>query len=169
MSTTAALSARPLQAATTPGRKVAVVTESVDINRPTDIVWAAIADYALDLQWRVGITEMTPTPAGPPRNGTHIHEVLRSAGMTFTTDAVVSDVEEGISYRFVGSGTTGDVSGLRLVEPLTSISSRFTYQVELRPTRHYRLLRRVLEGALASGLRKDLRRLKMLLEQSGEQ
>ena len=65
--------------------------------------------------------------------------------------------------------TTGDVSGLRLVEPITASSSRFTYQVELRPTRQYRLLRRALQGALGSGPRKDLRRLKMMLEQSGEQ
>jgi hypothetical protein len=111
---------------------------------------------------------MTPNPAGPPRNGTHIHEVLRSAGMTFTTDAIVSDVEDG-GYRFAGSGTTGDVSGLRRVEPITASSSRFTYQVELSPTRQYRLLRRVLQGALGSGLRKDLQRLKVLLEHSGEQ
>ena len=169
MTTATAPSARPLQSATTPCRHVVVVTETVEIDRPVDTVWAAIADYALDLKWRVGITEMTPTPAGPPRNGTRIHEVLRSAGMTFTTDAIVSDVEDGVSYRFAGSGTTGEVSGLRLVEPVTSSSSRFTYEVELSPTRHYRFLRRALQSALGSGLRKDLQRLKTLLEQPGEQ
>lgn len=145
-------------------RRVVVVTERIEIERPASAVWAAIADYSFDLEWREGITEMTPQPAGAPRDGTRIHEVLRSSGMTFITDAVVFDVAPGVSYRFAGRGTTGEVRGMRTVEPTGDGTSIFTYQVELRPTRHYRVLRSLLGRALGAGLRKDLARLKRLME-----
>ena len=75
------------------------IEESVSIARPPEEVWAAIADYPFDLQWRRGITEMTPDPPGPPAPGTRVHEVLKMAGRSFTTDSTVSDVDPGISYR----------------------------------------------------------------------
>ena len=144
--------------------RATVVTASVQIERPAGEVWDAIADYSFDLQWRLGITEMTPDPAGPPQEGTRIHEVLRSAGMNFVTDANVFDVDPGVGYRFTGTGTTGIVRGLRRVEPESEGCSRFTYQVELQPRRHYRALRPLLKAALGSGLRKDLQRLKEIME-----
>jgi hypothetical protein len=144
--------------------KATVVTATVQIGRPANEVWDAIADYSFDLQWRLGITEMTPDSAGPPQEGTRIHEVLRSSGMSFVTDANVFDVDPGVGYRFTGTGTTGLVRGLRRVEPETRDSSRFTYQVELQPRRHYRALRPLLKAALGSGLRKDLQRLKQIME-----
>jgi Polyketide cyclase / dehydrase and lipid transport len=145
-------------------RRTVVVTERIEIARSAPEVWTAIADYSFDLVWRAGVTDMTPSPAGAPQDGTRIHEVLRSSGMTFTTDAVVSDVNEGVSYRFAGAGTIGRVSGMRLVEPTGDSNAVFTYQVELRPTRQYRLLRSLLGRTLRSGLRTDLQRLKELLE-----
>ena len=51
------------------------IEESVPIDRPPEQVWASIADYSFDLQWRRGITEMTPDPPGPPPLGSRIHEV----------------------------------------------------------------------------------------------
>lgn len=145
-------------------RRTVVVTERIEIARPAHEVWAAIADYSFDLTWREGITEMTPFPAGWPQDGTRTHEVMRSSGMTFTTDAVVSDVAPGVSYRFAGGGTVGRVCGMRSVEPTGDGSAAFTYRIELRPTRHYRLLRSLLGRTLGSGLRKDLQRLKQLME-----
>jgi hypothetical protein len=38
------------------------VKESVRIDRPPKEGWTSIADYSFDLQWRRGITEMTPDP-----------------------------------------------------------------------------------------------------------
>ena len=146
-------------------RRAAVVVATIEIDRPPSDVWAAIADYSFDLKWRLGIVEMTPDPPGQPQNGTRIREVLRSSGRSFITNATVFDVEPGVSYRFSGRGTTGLVSGQRRVEASESGErSVFTYHVELHPTGFYRLLRPVLKGALGSGLRKDLQRLKAMLE-----
>src|SRR5688572_11325648 len=90
-----------------PTTTAVVIEATIAIERSVADVWSAIADYSFDLRWREGLREMTPDPPGPPRDGTRTREVLRSGGLTFTTDSIVSDVDWGASYRFAGSGTIG--------------------------------------------------------------
>jgi hypothetical protein len=56
------------------------------------------------------------------------------AGRSFTTDSTVSDVDPGVSYRFAGSGTSGDIRGSRTVRAdQGGGGSVFTYQIDLEP------------------------------------
>jgi carbon monoxide dehydrogenase subunit G len=141
------------------------VEESVQISRTPADVWHAIADYSFDLQWRNGLREMTPEPPGPPAAGTKVHEVVRSSGRDYVADTVVSDLDPGVSYRFAGRGTIGGLAGGRTVgaDP-SGTGSVFTYAIELQPEGGMRLLRPVLSAMVRSGLKKDLKRLKALLE-----
>ena len=41
-----------LNSPVTVDRRTVVVTERIEIERPADEVWAAIADYSFDLVWR---------------------------------------------------------------------------------------------------------------------
>lgn len=142
------------------------VEESVAIARPPAEVWAAIADYSFDSEWRQGLEEMTPDPSGPPASGTQVREVVKFSGRTFTTDSVVTDIDPGVSYRFEGRGSSGAVHGGRSVRPGDGDESAvFTYDYELDPEGGMRVLGPLLAPVLRSGLRKDLRRLKTLLEQ----
>jgi carbon monoxide dehydrogenase subunit G len=141
------------------------IEESVRIDRPPEQVWASIADYSFDLRWRRGITEMTPDPPGPPQPGSRIHEILKLAGRRYTTDSTVTDVEPGVSYSFAGAGTSGDVRGGRTVMPDPGgDGSVFTYTIEVKPKGTARALGPLLLPLLRSGLQKDLKRLKALLE-----
>ena len=144
------------------------VEESVRIARPAADVWAAIADYPFDLQWRQGITEMRPEPPGPPALGTRVHEVLKLSGKRFTTDSTVVELDPGVSYAFAGRGTSGEVRGARTVRATPDgEGADFTYGIELQPARGLRILGPLLVPMLRSGLRKDLDRLKELLERDG--
>jgi len=141
------------------------VEESVQIAKPPSEVWNAIADYSLDLEWRRGLSEMTPDPPGPPAIGTRVHEVVRSSGRNYVADTEVTDLDPGVSYRFAGNGTIGDLSGSRTVQADSSgTGSVFTYQIELQPTGGMRLLGPLLGPMLRSGLKKDLQTLKAMLE-----
>lgn len=141
------------------------LTETVTIARPKQAVWDVIADYRADAHWRSGLLEMTPDPPGPPRDGTRVHEVLRTAGRTYVTDTVVSDVVEGTSYRFKGSGTSGDVRGQRRVEPNGDASvSEFTYEIELVLHGASRWMRPLVAKIMTASLRRDLQLLKGQLE-----
>src|SRR4051812_10149555 len=93
------------------------IEESVQIDRQPDEVWDAIANYAFDLEWRDGLKEMTPDPAGPPAPGTKVHEVVHNSGRDYVADTVVTHLDPGASYRFEGSGTIGGVAGRGPVPP----------------------------------------------------
>lgn len=137
----------------------------VEIDRHPDQVWAMVTDYDGDQRWRKGIIEMTPDVAGPPRVGTHVREVLKLAGREYTTDSTVTEVGPGMSYRFAGSGTSGQVRGRRSVRAgSTQDSAVFTYDVELEPQAIPRPARPFLAWWLRHNMRRDLNRLRRLLE-----
>ena len=141
------------------------VEESVQIARPPAEVWDAIADYSFDLEWRKGLSDMTPDPPGPPQVGTKVHEVVRNSGRDYVADTEVTELDFGVSYRFTGSGTIGGLSGRRTVKPSAEgTGAVFTYEIELQPEGGMRLLRPVLGSMVRSNLKKDLQKLKGLLE-----
>jgi hypothetical protein len=149
---------------TTAGR---VLRSHVDVvvGRPTATVWSVVSDYASDTRWRKGIVEMTPDTAGPPAVGSRVREVLELAGKRYVTDTTVTATGPGLSYRFSGEGTSGAVTGGRSVRagdrPGTSV---FTYDVEVVPDGVPRMLRPVLGWWLTHSLRRDLGRLRDLIE-----
>jgi Polyketide cyclase / dehydrase and lipid transport len=98
-------------------------------------VWKTIADYSFDLEWRNGLTEMTPDPPGGPEPGTKVHEVVHNMGRDYVADTVVTEVDPGTSYRFSGEGTIGGVAGGRSVRP-DGTGAVFTYEIELTPRGH---------------------------------
>jgi hypothetical protein len=141
------------------------VEASVQISRSPADVWNAIADYALDVQWRNGLLEMTPDPPGSAALGTKVHEVVRSSGRDYVADTVVTEFDPGVSYRFEGAGTIGGVGGGRIVRPdAQGTGARFTYEIDLQPKGGMRLLRPILGSMVRAGLKKDLQKLKGLLE-----
>jgi hypothetical protein len=140
------------------------IRESIEITKPSSVVWDAIADYGFDLQWRNGLKQMAPDPEGPAAMGTKIHEVVVTSGREYVADTIVTEFDPGMSYRFAGTGTIGGLSGGRSVEARGDTSSVFTYSIELEPHGRMRLLRPVIGPMVRSNLRKDLARLKELLE-----
>ena len=138
---------------------------SVEIARPPAEVWATVTDYENDRRWRRRITEMRPDVPGPPRVGTKVREVLQLGGRAYTTDTAVTEVGPGMSYRFAGRGTSGQVEGRRRVVPgLEPDSAVFTYDVDLQPEGVPRLAQPILHWWLRRSLDQDLARLRDLLE-----
>ena len=145
------------------------VTNSIDIERPPSEVWAVVSDYAADTIWRKGIAEMTPDADGPPRVGTRVREVLVLGGRTYTTETAVTDVGPGLTYGFSGTGTSGEVRGRRTVVAAgTPQSARFSYDVELEPNAVPRFLAPLMARWLGHSMRRDLRRLRRLVEERAD-
>ena len=141
------------------------VEESVQIHRPPAEVWEAIANYGFDREWRKGLKEMTPDPEGPAAPGTKVHEVVHNSGRDYVADTVVTDLDPGAAYRFAGDGTIGGLSGGRAVRAdEAGKGSVFTYTIDLQPKGGMRLLRPFLGPMVRSGLKKDLGKLKTLLD-----
>ena len=137
--------------------------QSTIVDRPADEVWAHVANYAFDLQWRDGLTDMTPNPDGPPKTGTTVHEELRSMGTTMVNDTTVTMISYH-AYRFVGGGTSGQVEGGRAVVAVGPSRSEFTYDINLTLNGPTRFFGPILRPILTRNLRKDLQRFRMLVE-----
>lgn len=137
----------------------------VQIQRSPADVWSLVTDYDSDRRWRKAIVEMTPDVPGAPRVGTNVREILHLAGRDYTTHTTVTETGPGMSYRFAGSGTSGHVRGRRNVRAGTVPgSSVFRYEVELEPQGIPRGVAPLLAWWLRHSLRRDLGRLRALLE-----
>ena len=137
----------------------------VEIARPPLAVWNVVTNYAKDTVWRKGITEMTPDRDGPPRVGTNVREVLQLGGREYVTDTAVTEVGPDMSYSFAGEGTSGVVRGRRSVVPAgTANAAVFSYDVELEPNAIPRPVRPILRWWLQHSLRRDVLRLRTLVE-----
>jgi hypothetical protein len=137
--------------------------QSTIVDRPADEVWTYVADYDFDLEWRDGLTDMTPNPHGPPQNGTTVHEELRSMGTTIVNDTTVTMTGDH-AYRFVGGGASGQVEGGRKVVAIDPGRSEFTYDINLTLNGPTRFLSPILRRVLTRALRKDLQRFRSLVE-----
>ncbi len=140
------------------------IEETVVIRRPADVVWAEVEDDGNDRHWRAGLVEMTPTPPGPPRPGTTVHEVVRKAGSTYVTRSTVTGVGPGRCYRFEGDGDAGAIRGGRRVVTVDEGSASFTYDIHLELRGFNAIVAPVVRRVIAAGLRADLDRLVDRLE-----
>ena len=109
---------------------------------------------------------VAPCVPTAPAVGTHVREVLKLAGKEYVTDTTVTETGPGLSYRFAGAGTSGAVRGGRRVWADESGRSIFRYDVELEPRAVPRLAQPVLGWWLTHSLRRDLHRLRDLVEAS---
>jgi probable blue pigment (indigoidine) exporter len=137
--------------------------QSTIVDRPLDEVWAHVANYDFDLEWRHGLTDMTPDPQGPPHTGTKVHEELRSMGTTMVNDTTVAMTGDH-AYRFVGGGASGQVEGGRKVVAIDANRSKFTYDINLTLNGPTKFLGPILRPMLRRNLGKDLQRFRTLVE-----
>lgn len=142
-------------------------TAETDVDAPAAAVWALVADYDRDPEWRDGVTTMAPSPPGPVRPGTTTDERMRAMGRDHRNGGVVGEVEPGV--RFTWRTTSGvDADGARTVRGLGDGRSRVRLEVRLRPQGGQRLLAPVLRAVLRRGLVADAARLRALVERAVE-
>ena len=133
------------------------------IDRPAAEVWAVLADYDRDPDWRKGVETMAPSTRGPAVVGTTTDEVLHLGGRTYRNHGEVIRVEPGrrLEWRTLEGA---DANGSRTVTPVPGGRSEVELYLEVRPHGVERLLRPVLAPMLRKGLHEDLGRLKAALE-----
>lgn len=130
---------------------------SIELAAAPEAVWAIVADYGRDHEWRKGVA-VRHEPAGLVREGTRTSEDLLFMGKKHHTEARIHDVVPGRYFRF--SSMDGNVTGFRRVEAHAG-GSRLTVAVQVNvPSRLFAplagwLYRRAVQG--------NLRRLQALL------
>lgn len=138
------------------------LTHTLDIPAPADQVWAVLAAYHRDPEWRAGVLVMEPTPPGPVRPGTTTHEEMRLGGRSYVNEGVVDTVEPG--RQLTWHTTRGaDASGRREVTPTGAATCRATVSLQVRPHGFEALMAPVIRRMLDRNLRRDLDALAALV------
>ena len=139
------------------------MTAHVEIDRSAALVWALVADYGNDPQWRRGVSRMLPTPAGEVREGTTTDEAMRLAGQSYHNLGLVTAVQPGAHFEW--RTTAGaDANGSRTVTPVAQDRCIFRLAVAARVTGRQRVIGPLLAFMLQRNLSSDARRLKVLAE-----
>lgn len=136
------------------------MTTELDIDRPAAELWAVLADYDRDPQWRAGVPAMRAEPRGLVEPGTRTFERMRFTGRTLHNAGEVTTVEPG--RRFTWRTTTGadaDADGLRSVEPLDTQRCRVRLEQRVRLTGAHTLGAPLARFLLQRRLEADVRRL----------
>jgi uncharacterized protein YndB with AHSA1/START domain len=138
------------------------MTSEIHIARPAEEVWAVLADYDRDTEWRGGVTTMRAEPPGPAATGTRTVEVMRFAGRTLHNDGLVTDTGPGL--RFTWRTTSGVAAeGLREVTATGDGGCRVRVEQRVRPTGFDRVVAGPVQWILQRRLDADVRRLAALV------
>lgn len=134
------------------------ITRTHVIDAPASAVWAVLADYSRDPEWRAGVEVMEPTPLGPARPGTTTHEVMRLGGRTYVNDGVVDTVESvGTGHCFAWHTVEGaDAHGWRRVVERPDGTTEVALNLVVRPHGAEALMAPIVRRMLDRGLRRDL-------------
>ena len=140
------------------------IRESLAVDAPAPAVWAVIADYSRDAEWRTGVLEMRPEPAGDVRAGTTTHEVIRLGGRTYRNTGLVTRVLPGTLLEW--RTTEGaQANGSRTVEAQGDDRCEVTLELHVVPHGFERLLAPALRRMLVRNLRRDLVRLAAIVQE----
>jgi uncharacterized membrane protein len=138
---------------------------TVDIDRPAQDVWALLADYGRDPDWRAGVLSMTADPPGRAAPGTTTAEVMRFAGRTLRNNGMI--VRVGPGHQLAWRTTSGiDANGVRAVEPRGPHHCRARLATRVRPHGFDRLLAPLAHLLLQWRITRDGRRLRSLAERA---
>ena len=143
------------------------VEESVQINRPVEVVFSYVSTLESQPEWAGPPIEVRKDTPGPPKEGDTFTYVAKFLGRRFETPFRITSIEPNrrLSYRATG----GPLPDQRWTYTFEEVSggTRYTQVVEGEPGGFFRLADPLLERALKRQFRADLETLKDMLEAQG--
>ena len=140
------------------------VRSSVLIDRPIDAVFAYVADYRNDPEWRSEVREIRYVPDDRVGVGTHAIETSVLWGRRMVTESVITAYERNRRVDFVFISGPFRVRGSRTFE-LVDGATLVTSELEWHPTRRAaRLIAPLMGRSYQRTLDRYLVRLRTVLE-----
>lgn len=139
------------------------ISVSKRIHASQQTVWAVLANYARDSEWRQGV-EMRQEPPGMAVTGALTYEQLRFLGQTMRVVARIEEVEPGKRLVFQTIESDVPVRGERRVEALDDETTLVAVNLSLRPSGVWALFAAPLAALLKRRFTRDLETLAAQLE-----
>jgi hypothetical protein len=137
--------------------------QSVQVRRPVDVVFACLANPQNDPEWSGAADEMHVTSEGPVGIGTTVRQVGHFLGrrLELTLKVHVYEPNQRLGMTVVGGPLR--FAGVRRVEPVPE-GTRVTFSGGGKSGGLFKLAEPLLEAAAGRQLRRDLAKLKQVLE-----
>jgi uncharacterized membrane protein len=144
------------------------VIVQVEIDRPAAEVFAFLEDVENNTRWLRGMVSCRWTTPPPVRPGSRYEQRARFMGKEIRTGFVVTELEPGRLVTIQSrEGSSFPLTVRREVQPSGPARCRVTETVQSDPRGFYRTAEPLLRLMVRRNIRRDYRRLKVLLEQRG--
>lgn len=142
------------------------VNVSVDINRPSDEVFAFLSDASNNTRWQRGMRSCEWTSTGPIGVGSTYEQEASFLGRTIRSSFEVTEFDPGRRITITTTKGTFPITVTRSVDRLDMDACRARARISGGPTGIGRILDPVNQLLVQSSVRRDYARLKELLEGS---
>jgi uncharacterized membrane protein len=139
------------------------VRSSVLIARPIADVFAYVADFRNDPQWRSEVRDMRYLSDGPVGVGTRLRETSALLGRLVVTESVIPVFEMNARVDFDSVSGPFRVRGSRTFAAVVD-GTRLTYELEWQPVGMYRLVAPMVAGMYQRTVDRYLARVAAILE-----
>jgi uncharacterized membrane protein len=143
--------------------KILEVHASIDVDRPSDVVFDFIADMANNPSWQRGMQECRWTSEPPLRLGSTYDQEAKFLGKAIVSSFEVIEFEKGQRIRIRTTGGSMPIDVTREVVP-RGAGSQVKAIVRGDSSGLFRLAAPFMKLLVGSNVRADYRRLKELLE-----
>lgn len=147
-------------------RRMVLVEEQIDIDRPAADVFAYVRDQTHGPLWQRGLLEVHRTTEGPIGVGTRHTGVRRFVGRRMELSNEYTRYEPNTLVVFKIEGAVPG-QGSYILEEAGADRTRFTSRVEMHPTGLLRLAEPIMAMSLRREMKANLAALKDLLEGGG--
>ena len=137
---------------------------SVDIDRPADEVFRFVSELPNNPRWQRGMRACRWTSDPPHGVGSTYEQEARFLGKDVRNSFRVTALDPGRRIIFESTGGSFPLAVTRTVAPLGAGRCRFTEAVEGDARGYYRVADPVLQLLVRASIKRDLPRLKALLE-----
>jgi uncharacterized protein YndB with AHSA1/START domain len=140
------------------------ITESIEIARPPEDVWAVVSDLTTHTEWRPALVEFRQLTEGPLQVGSRVREVLRFGGREIEIEDVVTALEPPRRLALRGGWKAADFEVEFTLEPSAG-GTRATMDWPLYPkSLLLRIATPFLGRAMRTATREELELLKKRVE-----
>ncbi len=140
------------------------ITEHIQIDRPTEDVWAVVSDPETHTAWRPALVEFRQLSDGPLEVGSRIREKIRWRGREIEIDDVVTALDPPRRLALRGSWEAADFELDLVLEPAGE-GTRVTFDWSFDPrTVLVKLAAPLLRRTLVGATKDELEGLKSYVE-----
>ncbi|MEM7286225.1 MAG: SRPBCC family protein [Actinomycetota bacterium] len=137
---------------------------SIDIASPATTVFAYVADFTNDPEWRSEVSDSRRAGGSLDEVGATYEQTLDVAGREIHTTFAVTELVPPHVVSFEGGSGPVDVGGSIVLTPVADDETRLTFQHHMSGPWWFRVLAPWLARRRSRGIDRDLEQLKRHLE-----